>query len=298
MREQKRDRETSYMCPYGSAGCGEKKRSALKYSSMSSSLQANLDEYEQSQELSNLLVRVDRVLDREMKKSGELSAKIREMTQALEEQRKKTEDMTKMAMELQERNRDLEKKLKALPEIVKGMRVNRTTVLDNKMKTGELSALGIRLAKLRKSNGEGKFLWKIPEFSQRMKDAYSGKTRTIHSSPFYTSRCGYRMCLKIYLLGYGIGTGTHMSLFFVMTRGVFDNDLQWPFSNKVTFRLIHQDEKNDVVETVCPNPMRSSSNSPPSERKYGSPHFFRLADLKTKGFIVDDSIYIQCIVDS
>ena len=48
------------------------------------------------------------------------------------------------------------------------------------------------------------------------------------------------MCLRIYILGDGIGKGTHMSLFFVVMKGEFDNILQWPFTHKVTFKLINQ----------------------------------------------------------
>ena len=32
--------------------------------------------------------------------------------------------------------------------------------------------------------------------------------------------------------GDGIGKGTHLSLFFVVMHGEFDNILQWPFTHK------------------------------------------------------------------
>lgn len=50
---------------------------------------------------------------------------------------------------------------------------------------------------------------------------------------FYTSRYGYKMCLRIYLDGDGTGRGTHLSLFFVVMKGPNDALLRWPFNQKV-----------------------------------------------------------------
>lgn len=51
---------------------------------------------------------------------------------------------------------------------------------------------------------------------------------------FYTSKYGYKMCLRIYLNGDGTGRGTHLSLFFVVMRGHSDALLKWPFNQKVS----------------------------------------------------------------
>lgn len=56
-------------------------------------------------------------------------------------------------------------------------------------------------------------------------------------SAFYTSKYGYKMCLRIYLNGDGTGRGTHLSLFFVVMRGHSDALLKWPFNQKVTLSL-------------------------------------------------------------
>lgn len=50
---------------------------------------------------------------------------------------------------------------------------------------------------------------------------------------FYTSRYGYKMCLRVYLNGDGTGRGTHLSLFFVVMKGPHDALLRWPFNQKV-----------------------------------------------------------------
>jgi TNF receptor-associated factor 2 len=53
------------------------------------------------------------------------------------------------------------------------------------------------------------------------------------SPAFYTSRYGYKMCLRVYLNGDGTGRGTHLSLFFVVMKGPNDALLRWPFNQKV-----------------------------------------------------------------
>ena len=119
-----------------------------------------------------------------------------------------------------------------------------------------------RLSLIENSNYDGTMIWKIPQFSQRMEDARSGKYTSIFSLPFYSSRYGYKMCLRLYILGDGIGKNTHMSLFFVVMKGEFDTILQWPFTHKVSFRLINQHHGRDVVDVFQPDPMSSSFQRP------------------------------------
>eukprot|EP00058_Branchiostoma_floridae_P000767 XP_002586255.1 hypothetical protein BRAFLDRAFT_109339 [Branchiostoma floridae] len=71
-------------------------------------------------------------------------------------------------------------------------------------------------------------LWKIQDFTRKRHDAITGKTTSIYSPCFYTSRTGYKMCARIYLNGDGMGKGSHISLFFVLMRGHFDWLLRWP----------------------------------------------------------------------
>lgn len=78
---------------------------------------------------------------------------------------------------------------------------------------------------------------------------------------FYSSKYGYKMCLRLYLNGDGTGRGTHLSLFFVVMRGKCDALLKWPFSQKVGNRfntLTHEtlDERHET---------NSSFSSPPGD---------------------------------
>lgn len=169
-----------------------------------------------------------------------------------------------------------------------------------KAKHAELEDRDFRLSLIENSNYDGTMVWKIPQFSQRMSDAHSGKYTSIFSLPFYTSRYGYKMCLRLYILGDGIGKGNYMSLFFVIMRGEFDNILQWPFTFKVTFRLINQSGSRDVIDTFQPETTSSSFRKPKSDMNIasGCPRFISHSDLKEKGFVVDDTIFIKCEVDT
>jgi len=106
--------------------------------------------------------------------------------------------------------------------------------------------------------------------------------------------------LRLYILGDGIDKGSYMSLFFVLMKGEFDNIMQWPFTHKVTFKLINQGPGRDVIDTFQPDPMSSSFRKPKSDMNIasGCPRFVSHVDLKTGGYIVDDTIFIKCTVDT
>ena len=167
-------------------------------------------------------------------------------------------------------------------------------------KNAELEDRDFRLSLIENSNHDGSMIWKIPQFSQRKGDAQNGKYTSIFSLPFYSGRYGYKMCLRLYIMGDGIGKGTHLSLFFVVMRGEFDNILQWPFTHKVTFKLINQAGGRDIVDTFQPDPMSSSFRKPKSDMNIasGCPRFVSHTELERGGFVVDDTIFIKCTIDT
>ena len=166
-------------------------------------------------------------------------------------------------------------------------------------KSTEIEDRDFRLSLIENSSYDGNMVWKIPQFSQRMTDAENGKYTSIFSLPFYTSRYGFKMCLRLYILGDGIGKNTHMSLFFVIMKGEFDNILQWPFTHKVTFKLLNQTGGRDILDTFQPDPMSSSFKKPKSDMNIasGCPRLVSHQDLKNGGFVLDDTIFIRCTVD-
>ncbi|KAM9306873.1 TNF receptor-associated factor 2 isoform 1-T2 [Pholidichthys leucotaenia] len=147
---------------------------------------------------------------------------------------------------------------------------------------------------------DGIFVWKIADFSRRRQDAVAGRTPAMFSPAFYSSKYGYKMCLRLYLNGDGTGRGTHLSLFFVVMRGKFDALLKWPFSQKVTLMLLDQNNREHIIDAFRPDVTSTSFQRPISEMNIasGCPLFCPLAKLAGKSpYLRDDTIFIKAIVD-
>ncbi|XP_072906869.1 TNF receptor-associated factor 5-like isoform X3 [Hemitrygon akajei] len=149
----------------------------------------------------------------------------------------------------------------------------------------------------------GKLIWKISNYRRRKQEAAEGMAVSLFSQPFYTSRCGYRLCARAYLNGDGAGKGTHLSLFFVVMKGEFDSLLTWPFKQKVTLTLLDQSpKKHHIVDLFKADANSTSFKRPVSEMNIasGCPRFVSHAVLeggKTGTFIKDDTLFIKVSVD-
>ena len=146
----------------------------------------------------------------------------------------------------------------------------------------------------------GTLIWKIPDIRRRYRDAVDRRTISLYSPPFYTSPHGYRMCIRTYLNGDGIGKGTHLSLFFVMMRSEQDNLLPWSFKQSVRFTLINQ--KNpaaSITEAFVPDLNSPSFQKPENDMNIASgfPKFSRQSVLQDDDYIMGNMIYIKCQVD-
>ena len=121
---------------------------------------------------------------------------------------------------------------------------------------------------------------------------------TFYSPRFFTSRYGYKMCVRIYLNGDGIGKGTHISIFFVVMRGEHDALLRWPFRQKVTFMLLDQDNVEHAIDAFRPDPSSSSFQRPRRETNIasGCPTFCPLSELNNHAYVRDDTMFLKIIV--
>lgn len=164
----------------------------------------------------------------------------------------------------------------------------------------QLADQDLKLQILETTSHDGTFLWKIDEFQRRFREAVDGKTISIYSPPFYTSRYGYKLCARAYLNGDGpMGKGKYISLFIVVMRGEYDGLLSWPFQQKITMKLLDQERISHETETFRPDPNSSSFQRPRSEMNIasGCPTFCSHHLLRSRGYIRDDSIFIKIIVD-
>ena len=156
----------------------------------------------------------------------------------------------------------------------------------------------LRRQLLERATYHGILIWKIDDFERRRKEAVDGVTMSLYSSPFYTSRHGYKMCARVDLNGDGLGKNTHFSFFFVIMRGPYDPRLAWPFRQKVTLTLLNQTGKEHVTDHFRPVPHFSSFQRPGNETEMniacGCPMFIQIEHLLSGGFVKDDAAYV-CI---
>ena len=150
------------------------------------------------------------------------------------------------------------------------------------------------------STYDGSFLWKIPEIARKKRDAFEERVTSIYSSPFYTGRNGYKMCVRAHLNGDGMGYKTHLSLYFVLMKGEYDQLLKWPFESKVSFILVDQDHRKHIVKTFKPTVESSSFQRPVSDMNvaFRCPRFAKLEVLEDDKYVKEDAIFIKCIVDT
>ena len=146
----------------------------------------------------------------------------------------------------------------------------------------------------------GVFIWKIPDVRRRYRDAVERKTISLYSPPFYTSPHGYRMCIRAYLNGDGIGKGSHVSVFLVLMRSEHDSLLSWPFKQSVRFTLINQvNSSASISEAFIPDLQSPSFQRPEAEMNVASgfPKFARQSVLQDETFTKGNIIFIKAKVD-
>ena len=145
------------------------------------------------------------------------------------------------------------------------------------------------------------FVWKISGFNGLLKSAKKGINTDVESSPFFTGPVGYKLYVYMYPNGDADGKNTHLSVYVSLLKGKYDAILPWPFSKTVTFTLIDQQENelhaNNFVVTLTPGPANDCFARPlDSNDGYGFSRFISHQELRTRRYIVDDTLFlkVQC----
>ena len=186
--------------------------------------------------------------------------------------------------------------------------------LENSALQDELTKLRLALAKLQDDYSDqvatvkdlkyatynGEFIWKVCAIERKIKATRDGKLLSLYSPPFFTSQSGYKMCLQLYLDGKDYGKGTHISLYMIIMRGMFDDLLNWPFQKVVTMILLSQDNKEDITRPFSPRPFPNCFQKPKKEMNVpsGFTDFAPISLLKNPSYNKNDSIFIKVIVEN
>ncbi len=163
--------------------------------------------------------------------------------------------------------------------------------------------------KTRTQEPDGTTVWRITNVQEKMYDAQSERQTSIYSHPFYTSICGYKLCVRLYLNGDGSARGSHISIFLVILRGQYDALLKWPFSYRISFCLCDQrtvigtTEPKHAIESFRPDINSTSFHRPCSAMNIASgiPKFFSLNEFNKPEnenlYVVNDTIFIRTLID-
>lgn len=169
---------------------------------------------------------------------------------------------------------------------------------------GKLEALQTQLetkVKADKGADNKRFIWKIENFSEILKQAKAGFKEEVVSDPFYTGCYGYKLQVIVRPFTKGL-TQLDDSLYFgiASVEGKYDDILPWPFTKKITFTVIDQNEDLKERNNITAN-LRPSSKAPifcgrptghlsfDSDRMFFIPH----ERLQTRRYILNYNLFLQ-----
>ena len=141
------------------------------------------------------------------------------------------------------------------------------------------------------------FTWKITSFAIELKQAKNKVKEYVESDPFYMY--GYKLKLRLYPDGDGIGENTHLSMYIIVMKGEYDAILPWPFKKKVTVTLLDQQEdpveRENVLMSFIPVNEPECFARPTQEQNtgYGYRKFITPEKLHSRRYLVDDTLFVQ-----
>ena len=144
-----------------------------------------------------------------------------------------------------------------------------------------------------------KFVWKINGFNDILQGAIFGIEDEICSEPFFTGKAGYKLSLCILPDGNQSQRHRYLSVYLCYLKGTYDDILDWPFHHEVTFTLIDQQDGKSFRENVVKS-MVSKGFKPTSDESFrmeGIERFVSHKNLKTRRYIVDDTLFLQVEFD-
>ena len=144
----------------------------------------------------------------------------------------------------------------------------------------------------------GMLLWKISDVCRKCAEARSNPELFLLSPPFYSTHGGYKVCVRLYMNGYGRERNSHLSFFFVLMKGDYDAILEWPFSQRVEFKVMGQNNNrgNDVTVSFLPD-LQSESFAQPVHGvniPHGVPqNAFPVDILARDSYVHDDTMFVK-----
>jgi len=152
-------------------------------------------------------------------------------------------------------------------------------------------------------HNDGTYIWRITNIHELFRNAKnSSQSIYITSSPFYTSKYGYKLSLRAYLNGDKTVRDKYLSLYITIMYGEYDSLLKWPFNYPITLCLYDRSSKQDhVVHTLTPDITSVCFERPRmiANKSGGIPEFCPLWKIFSKefGYVRQDEMFIKAFVD-
>ena len=118
------------------------------------------------------------------------------------------------------------------------------------------------------------------------------------STPFYTHRGGYRMCICVYANGY-YSEDAHVSVFIKLLEGDYDSQLRWPFLGTITIELLNQleDGNHDSEVLTCETSDDMRVNNSVGFYKFISHSSLDHDPATNTQYLLDDTLYFRVSVE-
>ena len=148
-----------------------------------------------------------------------------------------------------------------------------------------------------------KKIWKSTSFKFKVyRFQYSN---VVQSPSFYSHHGGYKMFVKVYTKGNGVGRLSHVSVFTFLMEGDNDDSLMWPFTGSVTIELLNQLEDDSHLKLTITFPADHGASKRVVDGKrstgLGNPKFIPCAFLghipdKNCQYLKDDTLVFRVTV--
>ncbi|XP_067939726.1 TNF receptor-associated factor 3-like [Watersipora subatra] len=145
---------------------------------------------------------------------------------------------------------------------------------------------------------DGNLLVKIPNYSHVKALHTKHPNVPILSPGFYTSRYGYKMRLQVFLNGFSVAKGTHLSIAFALLPGPYDELLDFPFKQRVATTLLSPGNPNmNFTANMVPGGSAHFQKQKEADNlTVGLPRFILQSEVETDRYLKDDTIYFRCEV--
>ena len=117
------------------------------------------------------------------------------------------------------------------------------------------------------------------------------------SDKFYNTRPGYNINLKIFPNGDGPSKDKFMSIYFVINKGEYDDEVRWPFQCKIRLILLSSiNESLNIKHSMLPDYNTACYGRPGIKPNHGvgQDKFFAISDiLNNDAYLHGNALKIQ-----